>query len=78
MGARCVSCLLQENDMFAKEVYKKIGCSIKCAKAEIEWLNKSSGVELGLGLEGSATRRISIGASPFDDSPANASDLYSW
>jgi len=55
--------------MFIKEVCKKIGCIIKGAK-EIEWLNKSSGVELGPGPEGSATRRILIGALPFDDSHA--------
>jgi hypothetical protein len=69
MGKRCVSCLLLENDMFTKEICNKIGCNIKGAK-EIKWLSKSSGFELSPGLEGSATRRLSIGASPIDDSLA--------
>jgi hypothetical protein len=68
MVKRCVSCLLLENDMFTKEICKKIGCIIKGAK-EIEWLSKSSGFELNHGSEWSATRRLSIGASPIDDSP---------
>jgi len=55
--------------MFTKEVYQKIGWNIKGAK-DIEWLNMSSVIELDLGSEGSATRRISIGASPFVDSLA--------
>jgi len=48
-------------------VCKTIGCSIQGEK-EIEWLNKSSGVELSPGPEGSATRRFSISESPLDDS----------
>jgi hypothetical protein len=71
MGKRCVSCLLLENDLFDKEICSKIGCSIKGSK-EIEWLSKSSVLQVSPGPEGSATRRLSIGASPLDDSPTTA------
>ena len=68
MGKRCVSCLLRENDMFTMEICSQIGCTINGAK-EIEWLSKRSGFQLSPGPEWSATRRLSINASPNDESP---------